>query len=190
MAVPTESFPASLPAAGGRHAHISFLPVDPSSDADSYGDHSSIGLGPPPPLRHASVGLGANTSEHQTEGRRRVRSVIVPSTLSSRPQPHRHALAVRRRTLTNADPPKPLKADKGRWAADSVDSSFDELEPGVFSDEYDICEYRISLCLTVTSDIHLFFLAAREGEILPCKCMCVLNASLQTPRYTRTSSAL
>jgi hypothetical protein len=184
--LPTESFPAVSPTAGGRHPHISFPQVDASSDADNYADHSSTGLGPPPPMRHASVGLGVSASgEHQTEGRRRVRSVNVPSTLHGRPQPHRHALTARKRTLTTADP---LKADKGRWAADSVDSSFDELEPGVFSNEYDLCEHRISLCLT--SDIYRPLLAAHEGEILLYNCICVPNASLQTLRYMRMSNAL
>lgn len=190
-AVPTESFPAGLPAAGGRRTHISFPPVDPSSDADSFGDHSSIGLGPPPPSRRVVAGLGVSSpGELQTEGRRRVRSANVPSALSGRTgtQPHRHAMAPRRRTLTNVDPIKPLKADKGRWAADSVESSFDELEPGVFSDEYELCEYRISFCLTF--DIHHFFLAAHEGEIHPYSYIPVPTSSLQTPSYSRTSNAL
>jgi hypothetical protein len=189
--VPTESFPVVSPTAGGRHPHISFpqAQVDPSSDADNYADHSSIGLGPPPPTRRASAGLGVNASgEHQTEGRRRVRSVNVPSTLHGRPQPYRHALTVRKRTLTTADPLKPLKADKERWAADSVDSSFDELEPGVFSDEYDLCEYRISLCMA--SYLYLPLLVAHEGEILLYNCISVPNTSLQILRYTRMSNAL
>jgi hypothetical protein len=165
MTAPTESLQAGLPVSGVRHAHISFPPADPSSDADSYGNHFSIGLGPPPPLRRASAGLGVSTAvEHRTEGRRRVRSVNVPSALSSRTQAHKASLASRKRTLTNADPLKPLKADKGHWAADSVDSSFDELEPGVFSDEYDRCEYRILSGLTSDTFI-LPSLAAHEGDI-------------------------
>jgi hypothetical protein len=137
MATPIEEFPAGEPATGGRRAHVSFPLGDPSSDVDSYHDPSSIGLGLPPLLRHASA-----SGDHQAEGRRRVRSVNGAGTLSSRPQPPRHAQPVRRRTLTTVDPIKSLRADKRRSFAGSVESSMDDMEPGVFSDEYDLCEGR------------------------------------------------
>ncbi|KAI0308180.1 hypothetical protein B0F90DRAFT_130923 [Multifurca ochricompacta] len=139
MVLPAETSPAGSPPTSGRRAHLSFPPVDPSSNADTYGDHSSIGLGPPPSLRHASAGLEVKTSgEYQTEGRRRVRSANATGALPARPQHQKHVTAARRRTLTTADQVKTLKAEKGRWIAGSVDSSLDELEPGVFSDEYDL----------------------------------------------------
>jgi hypothetical protein len=135
MAIPTESFPAGAPSAGNHHARISFPPLDPSSDVDSFGDHSSIGLGPPPPMRRFSAGL--EVGEYQTEGRRRIKSTNTPGALSGRSQPHKHPQTARRRTMTTADPAR--KADRGRWNAGSFESSLDELEPGVFSDEYDLC---------------------------------------------------
>ena len=139
MAAPLEAFPAGEPATGGRHTHISLPPGDPSSDIDSYGNRSSIGHGLPPPLRHVSASF--DTGNYQVEGRRRVRSVHGTGAPSGRLQPPRHAQTVRRRTLTTVDPVKSLRADKGRWLAGSVESSsLDELEPGVFSDEYDLCE--------------------------------------------------
>ena len=136
MAAPIEAFPAGEPSTGGRR--ISFPPEDLSSDVDSYRNRSSIGLGLPPPLRHVSASL--DTGDYQVEGRRRVRSASGTGALSGRLQPPRHAPTARRRTLTTADPVKALRADKGRWLAGSVESSLDELEPGVFSDEYDLCE--------------------------------------------------
>ncbi len=138
MATPVESFPATEPATGGRHTHISVPPGDPTSDVDSYGNRSAIGLGPPPPLRHVSTGF--DTGDYQVEGRRRVRSTSGTGAFSGRLQPPRHAQTARR-TLSTTDPVKSLRADKGRWlAAGSIESSLDELEPGVFSDEYDLCE--------------------------------------------------
>lgn len=139
MTAPIEAFPAGEPSTGGRHAHISFPPGDPSSDVDSYHDPSSIGLGPPPPLRHASIGF--DTGEYH-EGRRRVRSTHVTGSSSGRLQPPRHAQTMRRRTLTTVDPIKSVRADKRRSLVGSIESSIDELEPGVFSDEYDLCEGR------------------------------------------------
>ncbi|KAH9178744.1 hypothetical protein EDB89DRAFT_2170981 [Lactarius sanguifluus] len=137
MAAPTEAFPAGESTTGGRYTHSSLPPGDPSSDVDSYGNQSSIGLGLPPPPRHVSVGF--DTGNYQVEGRRRVRSVHGTGALSGRLQPPRHAQTMRRRTLTTADPVKSLRADKGRWLAGSVESSsLDEVEPGVFSDEYDL----------------------------------------------------
>ncbi|KAH8997325.1 hypothetical protein EDB92DRAFT_2052299 [Lactarius akahatsu] len=136
MAAPTEAFPAGESNTGGRYTHSS-LPGDPSSDVDSYGNQSSIGLGLPPPPRHVSVGF--DTGNYQVEGRRRVRSVHGTGASSGRLQPPRHAQTMRRRTLTTADPVKSLGADKGRWLTGSVESSsLDEVEPGVFSDEYDL----------------------------------------------------
>lgn len=139
MAAPTDSFPAGPLAAASRHTRTSFPPVDPPSDPDSFGDHSSIGLGPPPRMRRTSTGLEVGTSnEYRAEGRRRVKSAHVPSALSGRPQPQRHAQTVRR-VLTTSEAVRPLKYERARWNAASVDSSLDELEPGVFSDEYDLC---------------------------------------------------
>jgi hypothetical protein len=140
MAVPTESFPAGSPSARSRRARISFPPAGPPSDPDSFGDHSSIGLGPPPPMRRTSTGLAISTSgDHRTEGRRRAKSAHVPSALSGRPQAQRHAQTVRR-ILTTSEATRPLKYERGRWNAANVESSsLDELEPGVFSDEYDLC---------------------------------------------------
>ena len=144
MTTPIEAFPAGETSTGGRHAHISFPPGDPSSDVDSYHDPSSIGLGSPPPLRHASVGF--DTGEYHGEGRRRVRSTNATGASSSRLQPPRHAQTMRRRTLTSVDPIKSLRADKRRSLVGSIESSMDELEPGVFSDEYDLCEGRYLSC--------------------------------------------
>lgn len=140
MTAPIEAFPAGESATGGRHAHVSFPLGDPSSDVDSYHDPSSLGLGLPPPLRHPSVSF--DPDDYQVEGRRRVRSVNVAGSSSGRLQPPRHAQTVRRRTLTTVDPIKSLRADKRRSLAGSIESSMDELEPGVFSDEYDLCEGR------------------------------------------------
>ncbi|KAF8506723.1 hypothetical protein F5888DRAFT_1644778 [Russula emetica] len=139
MAIPTESFPAGSPNTRSRHARISFPPTDPPSDPDSFGDHSSIGLGPPPMMRRTSTGLEIGTSgEHRTEGRRRVKSAHVPSALSGRPQAQRHAQTVRR-ILTTSETTRPLKYERGRWNTANVESSsLDEVEPGVFSDEYDL----------------------------------------------------
>lgn len=136
MAVPSESSPN----ARSRHTRISFPPTDPASDPDSFGQRSSIGIGPPPPMRRPSAGLEIGTSgEHRTEGRRRVKSAHVPSALSGRPQAQRHAQTVRR-MLTTSEASRPLKYERGRWNAANVESSsLDELEPGVFSDEYDLC---------------------------------------------------
>ena len=145
MAAPIEAFPAGEPATGGRHSHVSFPLGDPSSDVDSYHDPSSIGLGLPPPLRHVSTGFDAG--DYQGEGRRRVRSVHGAGALSGRLQPPRHAQTMRRRTLTTVDPVKSLRADKRRSLAGSIESSMDELEPGVFSDEYDLCEGRYLSCI-------------------------------------------
>jgi hypothetical protein len=136
MTAPIEAFPAGEPSTGGRR--ISFPPGDLSSDVDSYRNRSSVGLGLPPPLRHASASF--DTGDYQVEGRRRVRSSNGTSALSGRLQPPRQAQTARRRTLSTADPVKSLRVDKGRWLAGSVESSLDELEPGVFSDEYDLCE--------------------------------------------------
>jgi hypothetical protein len=142
MAVPTESFPAGSVNARNRHARISFPPADTPSDPDSFGDHSSIGLGPPPPMRRTAAGLEISTNgEHRTEGRRRAKSTAhVPSALSGRPQTQRHAQTVRR-ILTTSEATRPLKYERGRWntTANVESSSLDELEPGVFSDEYDLC---------------------------------------------------
>jgi len=140
MAEPTESFPAGSSNTRSRHARISFPPADPPSDPDNFGDHSSIGLGPPPPMRRTSAGLEISTSgEHRTEGRRRVKSAHVPSASSGRPQAQRHPQAMRR-ILTTSEATRPFKHERGRWNAASVESSsLDELEPGVFSDEYDLC---------------------------------------------------
>lgn len=139
MAAPTDSFPAGPLVAASRHTRTSFPPVDPPSDPDSFGDHSSIGLGPPPRMRRTSTGLEVGTSnEYRAEGRRRVKSAHVPSALSGRPQPQRHAQTVRR-VVTTSEAVRPLKYERARWNAASVDSSLDELEPGVFSDEYDLC---------------------------------------------------
>jgi hypothetical protein len=140
MAAPIEAFPAGEPATGGRHNHISFPQGDPSSDVDSYHDPSSIGLGLPSPLRHVSAGF--DIGNYQVEGRRRVRSVHGTGAMSGRLQSQRHAQTGRRRTLTTLDPVKSLKADKRRSLAGSIESSMDELEPGVFSDEYELCEGR------------------------------------------------
>jgi hypothetical protein len=41
--------------------------------------------------------------------------------------------------MTTAEPGRPPRADRVGWNVGSVDSSLDELEPGVFSDEYDLC---------------------------------------------------
>jgi hypothetical protein len=136
MAIPTDSFPAGSSAAGNHHARVSF-PLDPSSDADSFGDHSSIGLGPPPRMRRMSTGL--EVGEYQTEGRRRIKSTNTSGALSGRSQPHKHSQTARRRTMTTADPVRLPKADRGGWNVGSFESSLDELEPGVFSDEYDLC---------------------------------------------------
>jgi len=144
MAIPTKSFPAGSPSSGNRHARVSFPPVDPPSDVDSFGDHSAIGLGPPPPLKRTSTALEfTSTGEYQTEGRRRVKSANVHGPLSGRSQPLKHALTARRRTMTSAEATKLTKADRGRRKAGSVESSMDELEPGVFSDEYDLCAYYL-----------------------------------------------
>ena len=157
MAVPTDSFPAGPLASASRHARTSFPPFDPPSDPDSFADHSSLGLGPPPRMRPTSAEAGA--SEYRTEGRRRAKSAHVPSALSGRPQPPRHALTVRR-VLTTSEAVRPLKYERGRWNAASVESSLDELEPGVFSDEYDLCASQclskrvILWILTFTSPSH------------------------------------
>lgn len=141
MAVPIDSFPAGSPTAATRHARTSFPPVDPPSDPDSFGDHSSIGLGPPPRVRHTSTGLEASSSGvYRTEARRRVKSAHGPSGLSGRPQPQRRSQTVRR-ILTTSEAVRQPKYERGRWNAASVESSLDELEPGVFSDEYDLCAY-------------------------------------------------
>ena len=144
MAVPTESFPAGSPNARSRHARISFPPSDPPSDPDSFGNHSSIGLGPPPPMRH-TAGLEINTSgEYRTEGRRRAKSAHVPSALSGRPQTQRQA-QTNRRILSTSEATRPLRYERGRWNPASIESSsLDELEPGVFSDEYDLCASVVS----------------------------------------------
>lgn len=140
MAIPTDSFPAGSSTAGNHHARVSFPPLDPSSDADSFGDHSSMGLGPPPPMRRISAGLEVGqTGEYQTEGRRRIKSANTPGALSGRPQPQKHSQTARKRTMTTADSVRPPKADRGGWHVGSFESSLDELEPGVFSDEYDLC---------------------------------------------------
>lgn len=139
MAAPTESFQAGSLVSRGRHARISFPPADPSSDPDSLGNYSSIGLGPPPPMRRTSTGLEISTAgEYQTEGRRRVKSANTTNPSSGRPQPQRHAQPARRKTLTTGEAAR-LKADMGRWNAENIESSLDELEPGVFSDEYELC---------------------------------------------------
>jgi hypothetical protein len=139
MAVPTESFPVGLPTAATRHVRTSFPPMDPPSDPDSFGDHSSIGLGPPPRTRRTSAGLEISASgEYRTEVRRRAKSAHVPSALSGRPRPQRHAQTVRG-VMTTSEAFRPPKYERGRWNAASFDSSLDELEPGVFSDEYDLC---------------------------------------------------
>jgi hypothetical protein len=168
MAVPTESFPAGSPTAATRHVRTSFKfpPVDPPSDPDSFGDHSSIGLGPPPRTRRTSSGLEMNApGEYRTEGRRRVKSAHVPSALSGRPQPPRNAQTVRR-VMTTSEAFRPPKYERGRWNAASFDSSLDELEPGVFSDEYDLCaSFEALSAFFLNSDIHLIFLTAHEGEI-------------------------
>src|SRR5258708_9977919 len=127
MAAPIEAFPAGEPSTGGRH--ISFPLGDLSSDVDSYRNRSPVGLGLPTPLRHVSAGF--DTGDYQVEGRRRVKSATGTSALSGRLQPPRLAQPARRRTLTTVDPVKTLRAEKGRWLAGSVESSFDELEPGV-----------------------------------------------------------
>lgn len=138
MAVSTDSFPAGSPTATSRHARTPFPPVDPPSDPDSFGDHSSIGLGPPPRVRHTSTGLEASSSGvYRAEARRRVKSAHVPSGLSGRPQPRRAQTV--RRILTTSEAVRTPKYERGRWNAASVESSLDELEPGVFSDEYDLC---------------------------------------------------
>jgi len=140
MATPMESFPPGPPAVGSRHPHVSFPPLDPPSDADSFGDQSSIGLGPPPPMRRISAGLEVgNSGEYQAEGRRRVKSAHTTGAISGRLQPQRYPQTARRRTMTTAEPVRPPKADRGGWNVGSVESSLDELEPGVFSDEYDLC---------------------------------------------------
>ena len=138
--MPIESLPAGSPPAGGRHARISFPPLDPSSDADSFGDYASIGLGPPPLMRRISTGLEvSNNGEYQTEGRRRIKSTNTSGPLTGRPQSQKHAHTSRRRTMTAAEPGRPPRADRVGWNVGSLDSSLDELEPGVFSDEYDLC---------------------------------------------------
>ena len=139
MSAPNEAFPVGEPSTGGRR--ISFPPGDLSSDVDSYPNRSSIGHGLPPPLRHLSASF--DTGDYQVEGRRRVRSTNGTGISSGRLQPPRHAQMARRRTVTTVDPVKSLRADKGRWLAGSVESSLDELEPGVFSDEYDLCEAQL-----------------------------------------------
>jgi hypothetical protein len=140
MALPTDSFPAGSPTAASRHARTSFPPMDPPSDPDSFRDHSSIALGRPPLMRRTSTGLEASASGvYRTEARRRVKSAHVPSALSGRFQPQRHGQTVRR-VLTTSETVRSPKYDRGRWNAASVESSsLDELEPGVFSDEYDLC---------------------------------------------------
>ncbi len=162
MAVPPESFLAGSPNARSRHGRISFPPADPPSDPDSFGDHSSIGLGPPPPMRRTSAGLEIGTSgEYRTEGRRRVKSAHVPSALSGRPQAQRHAQIARR----TSEATRPLKYERGRWNAANIESSsLDELEPGVFSDEYDLCASVKSVFFSI-SDIRVPLLTAHEGEI-------------------------
>jgi len=138
--MPTDSLPAGLPPAGSRHARISFPPQDPSSDADSLGDYAPIGLGPPPLMRRISTGLEVgNNGEYQTEGRRRIKSTNTSGALTGRPQSQKHAHTARRRTMTAAEPGRPPRGDRVGWNVGSVNSSFDELEPGVFSDEYDLC---------------------------------------------------
>jgi hypothetical protein len=165
MAVPTESFPAGSPNVRSRHARISFPPTDPPSDPDSFGDHSSIGLGPPPPMRRTSTGLEISTSgDHRTEGRRRAKSAHVPSALSGRPQAQRHAQTVRR-ILTTSEATRPLKYERGRWNAANVESSsLDELEPGVFSDEYDLCASVKARSFRILTFAFPLF-TAHEGEI-------------------------
>jgi len=140
MAIPMESLPAGSPPAGSRHARMSFPPLDPSSDADSFGDYASIGLGPPPLMRRISTGLDfGNNGEYQTEGRRRIKSTNNSGAFTGRPQSQKHAQTVRRRTMTAAEPGRVPRADRVGWNVGSGNSSLDELEPGVFSDEYDLC---------------------------------------------------
>jgi hypothetical protein len=137
MAIPTEPFPAGSSAAGNNHARVSFPPLEPSSDVDSFGDHSSIGLGPPPLTSRISAGLEVGqTGEYKTEGRRRIKSTNTSGAPSGRSQSYKTA---RRRTITTAELVRPPKAERGGWNVGSVESSLDELEPGVFSDEYDLC---------------------------------------------------
>ena len=189
MAAPTESFPAGSSNPRSRHARISFPPVDPPSDPDSFGDHPSIGLGPPPPMRRTPAGLEIRTSgEHRAEGRRRVKSAHVPSALSGRPQAQRHAQTVRR-ILTTSEATRPLKYERGRWNAANVESSsLDELEPGVFSDEYDLCasvEARSSRILTFAfpcSQRMRVRYVLRDSIHAP-------TSSPQTLKYWRTSNA-
>ena len=138
MTMPMESLPAGSLPAGSRHPRISFPPLDPSSDADSL--NASIGLGPPPLMRRISTGLEvSNNGEYQAEGRRRIKSTNTAGALTGRPQSQRHTHTARRRTMTTAEPGRPPRADRVGWNVGSVDSSLDELEPGVFSDEYDLC---------------------------------------------------
>lgn len=190
MAAPTESFPAGSSNPRSRHARISFPPADPPSDPDSFGDHSSIGLGPPPPMRRTPAGLEISTSgEHRSEGRRRVKSAHVPSALSGRPQAQRHAQTARR-IPTTSEANRPLKYERGRWnAANFESSSLDELEPGVFSDEYELCasvEARSSRILTFAftcSQRMRVRYVLRDSIHAP-------TSSPQTLKYWRTSNAL
>ncbi len=189
MASPTEPFLAGSSTTRSRHARILFPPADPPSDPDSFGDHSSIGLGLPPPMRRTSAGLEASTSgEHRAEGRRRVKSVHAPSALSGRPQAQRLAQTVRR-TLTTSEATRPHKYERGRWNAASVESSLDELEPGVFSDEYDLCmsvETRSPRILTFPFPC----LQRMTVRYILHDSIHAPTSSPQTLRYWRTSSAL
>ncbi|KAI0275041.1 hypothetical protein BC834DRAFT_27429 [Gloeopeniophorella convolvens] len=138
MATPAEPIPPSSSSSAGRHTHISFPPVDTSSEGDSYGNHPALGLGPPPPIRRTSAPLDAAIlGDHQAEARRRVRSANATSALPGLPRSQRHA-QTRRRTLTTAEAAKLTRSDRARWTAGSIESSMDDLEPGVFSDEYDL----------------------------------------------------
>ena len=191
MAVPTESFSPGSPNARSRHARISFPPSDPPSDPESFANHPSIGLGPPPLMRHTSAGLEISTTgEHRTEGRRRAKSAHVPSALSGRPQTQRHAQTVRR-VLTTSEATRPLKYERGRWNAASIESSsLDELEPGVFSDEYDLCasiharsSRFLTFAFTLLSQRMRVRYVLRDSIHVP-------TSSPQTLNYWRTSNAL
>jgi len=95
-----------------------------------------------------------------------------------------------RRILTTSEAVRPPRYERGRWNAASIESSLDELEPGVFSDEYDLCEYVDARAFSLNSDIRLPLFSAHEGEIFLHDLNTCADLFPQTQKYWRTSNAL
>lgn len=140
-----------------------------SNGGEPYKSSPGIGLGPPPNIRRSSTqsraGPSSTTSStRQHDIRRRVRSVHASgreeeSVLGGMSP----SVSIRRRTLTTQG----LSHKTSRnHLGESVESPSDDIGPGVFSDEYDLCAPVLNLSNVLIANA-LFTLKAHDGAYLP-----------------------